>query len=240
MDALRSKVVGLGFDQVTLDKARAALSNAEAAAAQAASVATSSRQAAIRARAGADAEAKRLAEARSQHSQLADLANQSVHLARAAELLNAFRNDVVATVGPRLAVQAADLFSELTDNDYDRLEVDPETYGLKISDAGLSYGLERFSGSEVDLANLALRVAISEHVRLLSGGTVGLLVLDEVFGPLDEERKARMLQALERLRARFRQILVVTHSPDIKDQLPHAIEVVKRPGRRATARVVVM
>ena len=44
--------------------------------------------------------------------------------------------------------------------------------------------------------------------------------------------------ALERLRGRFRQVLVVTHSTDIKDQLPNAVEVVKRPGRRATARVV--
>ena len=74
--------------------------------------------------------------------------------------------------------------------------------------------MDRLSGSEIDLANLALRVAISEHVRFQSGGSVGLLVLDEIFGPLDEDRKARMLLALERLRGRFRQILVVTHDPD--------------------------
>ena len=67
---------------------------------------------------------------------------------------------------------------------------------------------------------------------------MGLLVLDEVFGPLDEERKARMLQALEHLRGRFRQILVVTHDGSIKEQLPNAIEVVKRPGRRASAHVI--
>jgi DNA repair protein SbcC/Rad50 len=135
-------------------------------------------------------------------------------------------------------VQAAELFGELTDNEYDRLEVDAESYGLQICDGGISYDLERFSGSEVDLANLALRVAISEHIRFQSGGAVGLLVLDEVFGPLDEERKTRMLLALERLRGRFRQILVVTHSMEIKEQLPNAVEVIKRPGRRASARLV--
>src|SRR3954452_2741936 len=98
--------------------------------------------------------------------------------------------------------------------------------------------MDRFSGSEVDLANLALRVAISEHVRFQSGGQVGLLVLDEVFGPLDADRKERMLLALERLRGRFRQVLVVTHDTDVKEQLPNAIEVVKLRGRRATARLV--
>jgi DNA repair exonuclease SbcCD ATPase subunit len=47
-----------------------------------------------------------------------------------------------------------------------------------------------------------------------------------------------MLVALERLRARFRQVLVVTHDSAIKEQLPNAIEVVKLAGRRATARNV--
>jgi exonuclease SbcC len=98
--------------------------------------------------------------------------------------------------------------------------------------------MDRFSGSETDLANLALRVAISEHVRFQSGGAVGLLVLDEVFGSLDPDRKARMLMALERLRGRFRQVLVVTHDSDIKEELPNAIQVVETAPRRATARVV--
>jgi DNA repair exonuclease SbcCD ATPase subunit len=47
-----------------------------------------------------------------------------------------------------------------------------------------------------------------------------------------------MLLALERLRSRFRQVLVVTHAGDVKEQVPSAIEVVKLAGRRATARVI--
>jgi exonuclease SbcC len=238
LGALRSKVRALGFEPEALSEAREALSEAEAAAKEADLAARSAHLSATKARAQADAETKRFAEAEAQHALLAELESASVHLGRTAELLNGFRNSVVASVGPRLAVQAAELFGELTDNEYDRLEVDTETYGLQICDSGVSYDLERFSGSEVDLANLALRVAISEHVRFQSGGTVGLLVLDEVFGPLDEERKSRMLLALERLKGRFRQILVVTHSIEIKEQLPNAIEVVKLAGRRATARVL--
>jgi DNA repair protein SbcC/Rad50 len=238
VEVLRAKVKKLGFDAAALAMAQKALQEAEAAANQADLGARAARLAAAMARTKAEAEAKRHDEAKAQHALLIDLESASVHLSRTAELLNGFRNTVVASVGPRLAVQAAELFAELTDNEYDRLEVDTETYGLQISDSGISYDLQRFSGSEVDLANLALRVAISEHVRFQSGGSVGLLVLDEVFGPLDEERRTRMLLALERLRGRFRQILVVTHSMEIKEQLPNAIEVVKKPGRRATARVM--
>jgi DNA repair exonuclease SbcCD ATPase subunit len=238
LEVLRAKVKSLGFDPAALAAAHQAMQEAEDLAQRADQASRAARLAAATAAAEAQALAKRFAEAQAQHARLAELESSAVHLSRTAELLNAFRNSVVASVGPRLAVQAAELFAELTDNEYDRLEVDPETYGLRICDGGVSYDLGRFSGSEVDLANLALRVAISEHVRFQAGGTVGLLVLDEVFGPLDEERRARMLLALERLRGRFRQILVVTHSTEIKEQLPNAIEVVKKRGRRATARVL--
>jgi len=238
LEALRDKVAGLGFRPDQLATALTERVRLQAAAEAATLRAQASAVAATQARERAQAEARRLAEATEQHQQLAELGEESRHLARLGELLNAFRNTLVATVGPRLSAQAAELFAELTDREYDRLEVDPDTYEIKILDAGRTYGMGRFSGSETDLANLALRVAVSEHVRFQSGGAVGLLVLDEVFGPLDDDRKARMLMALERLRARFRQVLVVTHDGAIKEQLPNAIEVVKLPGRRATARTI--
>jgi exonuclease SbcC len=238
VETLRDKVRGLGFDREALAAAEAAHHEAETRAADAEQVARAAMVTAVEARTRAEAAAERLVEGRAQHGRLADLEGDVRHLSRVADLLAEFRNTVVASVGPRLALQAAELFGELTDHEYDELQVDPETYELQISDAGRSYGLDRFSGSEVDLANLALRVAISEHIRFQSGGSVGLLVLDEVFGPLDQDRKDRMLMALERLKGRFRQVLVVTHDPNVKEQMPAAIEVVKRPGRRATARVV--
>ena len=238
VQALREKVRALAFGRQALDLAAEAMEKAAASNRAAAAASVEAALAAARDRERAKAAAERLSEARRQHAQLSELESDARHVARVADLLADFRNTVVGSVGPRLATQAADLFAELTDHEYDRLEVDPDTYQLQISDAGRLYGLERFSGSEVDLANLAMRVAISEHIHFQSGGSVGLLVLDEVFGPLDEDRKSRMLLALERLRGRFRQILVVTHDSEIKEQLPSAIEVVKRPGRRATARAL--
>ena len=238
VEALREKVRALGFDAEALRGAGQRQADAVGASQEAAARSHRFDVEAAAQRATADGAAARLAGARQQHAKLGDLESEARHLGRVADLLSDFRNTVVASVGPRLAVQAAELFGELTDHEYDELQVDPETYQIQISDGGTLYGLDRFSGSEIDLANLALRVAISEHIHFQSGGSVGLLVLDEVFGPLDEDRKARMLLALERLRGRFRQVLVVTHDAAIKEQMPNAIEVVKRPGRRATARVV--
>ncbi|HUF32701.1 MAG TPA: SMC family ATPase [Acidimicrobiales bacterium] len=235
---LLDKVTSLSFAPDDLAAARTARDDERARSRAADDAANAARIGAVQARGAAETAATTLEAGREQHRSIADLADTSRHIGRLADLLSDFRNQVVQTVGPRLAAHAADLFAELTDNEYDRLEVDPETYELQIRDAGILHGIDRFSGSETDLANLALRVAISEHVRFQSGGAVGLLVLDEVFGPLDSDRKERMLLALERLRGRFRQVLVVTHDAEIKEQLPSAIEVIKLPGRRATARVL--
>jgi DNA repair exonuclease SbcCD ATPase subunit len=235
---LRKQVADLGHSADELAATHRAREEASARASAAAADARRAGLTAERARAHAESEGKRLAEAEEQHALVDDLGEEVRHLGRLAELLNSFRNSVVATAGPRLSAQAAELFAELTDHEYDLLKVDPETYEIQICDEGVVHGMDRFSGSETDLANLSLRVAISEQVRFQSGGAVGLLVLDEVFGPLDEDRKERMVLALERLRGRFRQVVVVTHASDIKEQLPSAVEVVKLPGRRATAHLI--
>jgi DNA repair exonuclease SbcCD ATPase subunit len=238
LETLRDKAKALGFKPEQLEAARVTRIKTKAAAEVAAKAAYEVRLIAVQARGRAEAEAAKIVDAEAQHATLATLGDEARHLSRLGDLLHGFREGVVAKVGPMLEQEAGSLFNELTNHEYDDFKVDPETYEIMLGDAGFTYGMDRFSGSETDLANLALRIAISEQVRLQSGGAVGLLVLDEVFGPLDDDRKERMLLALERLKSRFRQVLVVTHDNDIKEQLPNAIEVIKLPGRRATARVV--
>ena len=177
-------------------------------------------------RARLDAEVARRAE-------LAGRETEARHLGRLAELLGEFRNSLVSQVGPALSAQTTALFRDLTDGRFDSLEVDGDTFELRVGSAG--HPLDRHSGSETDLANLSLRVAIGEQVNLLSGGAVGLLVLDEVLGALDGEHRDRLLGALTRLGARFRQVLVVTHAADVKEQLPSAIEVHPLGGGRSRA-----
>jgi exonuclease SbcC len=177
-------------------------------------------------RARLDAELARRAE-------LAGRESDARHLGRLAELLGEFRNSLVGQVGPALSAQTSLLFRELTDGRFDSLEVDGDSFELRVGSAG--HPLERHSGSETDLANLSLRVAIGEQVNLLSGGAVGLLVLDEVLGALDGEHRDRLLAALTRLGARFRQVLVVTHAADVKEQLPYAVEVEPLGGGRSRA-----
>jgi len=172
--------------------------------------------------------------ARDQHERVAGLEQQAAYLHRLADLVAGFRLHLVSRLGRRLSVEAAALFADLTDHEYQDLVVDPEDYAIRIADAGTEYELSRFSGSENDLASLSLRVAVS-LVIAESAGELGLLVLDEVLGALDRERRERMLDALTRLQGRFRQVLLVTHNDEVKDLLPAAIVVSMGADRTSTA-----
>ena len=179
-----------------------------------------------------------LSQAKETEARVDELRSTARYVERVAMLLDGFRDHLVARVGPELSREAESLFRELTNHEYDDLRVDEETLSIQIADGDAYFPIGRFSGSETDLANLALRVAISTHLSRVSGADVGLMVLDEVLGSLDEERKDLMVQTLGRLSSRFHQLFVVTHAERMKDQFPASILVQKTGRRRSTAVLV--
>jgi exonuclease SbcC len=240
-DQADAKAAALDAEAAALGPADAVLAEArerQRAATQAATAAHGARSAAAQALAGAGrlAEARQgaLEAGRAAHERVAGLEEEAAYLHRLADLVAGFRLHLVSRLGRRLSVESAALFAELTDHEYQDLVVDPEDYAIRIADAGTEYELSRFSGSENDLASLSLRVAVS-LVIAESAGELGLLVLDEVLGALDRERRERMLEALTRLQGRFRQVLLVTHNDEVKDLLPAAIEVRKGSDRTSVA-----
>jgi DNA repair protein SbcC/Rad50 len=179
-----------------------------------------------------------LKQAKETQAKVEELRSEARYVERVAMLLEGFRNHLVARVGPELSREAEALFRELTNHEYDDLMVDEDTLTIRIADGDTYFPIDRFSGSETDLANLALRVAISTQLSRLSGADVGMMVLDEVLGSLDQERKDLMVQTLGRLSARFHQLYVVTHAEQVKDHFPATILVQKTGRRRSTAVVV--
>src|SRR6266536_1174054 len=229
-------VVERGLAREALDRAVQADARAEAVEAEAGALGKADQALAVARRRHDDLE-RALAAARARHEEVAELEERAAYLARLVDLMAAFRLHLVARLGRRLSVEAAELFAELTDHEYQDLVVDPEDYSIRIADQGTEYELARYSGSENDLASLSLRVAVS-LVIAEGAGELGLLVLDEVLGSLDRERRGRMLAALTTLQGRFRQVLLVTHNDEVKDLLPAAIEVHKGPHRTSTVAVL--
>jgi DNA repair exonuclease SbcCD ATPase subunit len=174
-------------------------------------------------------------QARESAAQAERLREDARYLGRTTTLLDGFRDHLVGRIGPELSREAEALFRELTGAEYDDLKIDDQTLAIHIADGTDYFPIERFSGSETDLANLALRVAISKRLSYMSGTDIGMLVLDEVLASLDAERKDLFVRAMGRLSNHFHQLFVITHAEQVKDQFQAVIEVQKTARRRSQA-----
>jgi len=139
-------------------------------------------------------------------------------------LFSDFRVSLIGRIRPTLSRYAKTLFLELCENRYEDLELD-EDYEIYIYDQGERLPISRFSGGETDLANLCLRIAISLLISESSQVGFSFIILDEIFGSQDTLRKENILNALARLKNRFRQIFLITHIDDIKDSVENLVYV---------------
>jgi exonuclease SbcC len=81
------------------------------------------------------------------------------------------------------------------------------------------------SGGEQDIANLCLRLAISQMIAERAGQSFSLLILDEVFGSLDESRRQNVVELLRGLGDRFEQVILITHIEQVREGLDRVISV---------------
>jgi exonuclease SbcC len=75
------------------------------------------------------------------------------------------------------------------------------------------------------MANLVLRLAISQMIAERSGQAFSLLVLDEIFGSLDDTRRHHVVELLRGLQDRFEQVILITHIESVRDGLDQVLEV---------------
>lgn len=133
-----------------------------------------------------------------------------------------FRKWVNITVRPRMAELASEYLSDLTDGRYSAVELADDFTPTVIEDGEAKSVI---SGGEEDILNLCMRIALSHMLAERAGQRFSLLMLDEVFGSLDEGRRSNVLALLEKLRQRFEQIIIITHLDDVKDGVQHLVQV---------------
>ncbi len=138
------------------------------------------------------------------------------------DIMSTFRTHLISRIRPTLSSYSSDYFERLTSGKYRELELD-ENYNLLIYDGGEAFRIERFSGGEEDLANLCLRLAISEVITERAGGVFNFIILDEIFGSQDMFRRQNIMKALNSLSSKFRQIFLITHVDDVKNDMENII-----------------
>jgi DNA repair protein SbcC/Rad50 len=108
---------------------------------------------------------------------------------------------------------------------------------LEVFDAytGTARAAATLSGGEGFLASLALALGLADMVQASSGGIhLESIFIDEGFGSLDPEALDLALRTLLDLRDARRMVGIVSHVPELKEQIPARLEVVAgRSGSRA-------
>ncbi len=136
--------------------------------------------------------------------------------------LTDLRNELNATLRPDLSELASGFLRDLTNGRYTELELD-EDYGARLVDDGDPKAV--ISGGEEDVANLALRLAISQMIAERAGQPLSLLVLDEIFGSLDEDRRTAVVDLLRSLADRFPQVILITHIDSVREGFDRVVRV---------------
>ncbi len=134
-------------------------------------------------------------------------------------------------IRPQLAEAASIFLNQLTDGRYNLLEIDPK-YNVLVFDNGDRKPV--ISGGEEDIVNLCLRLAISQMITERSGQPFSLLILDEVFGSLDDGRRDNVLSLLNGLEQQFEQVLIISHLESIKESLNHSIRLEFDPDQQCS------
>ncbi len=220
--ALRERLAGLGYGEAAYHAAHDAEETAARERQQAEVALVRARAdcaAAIEAeRAVARRRAERAAREEESRRTAADLALHN-ELDRA---ITDLRTDLNAALRPDLSDLASTFVRDLTTGRYTELELN-EDYVPTLLDGGEPRTV--ISGGEEDISNLALRLAISQMIAERAGQPLSLLVLDEIFGSLDDDRRVAVVDLLRSLRDRFPQVILITHVESVREGFDRTIRV---------------
>ena len=146
-----------------------------------------------------------------------------------ADALAAYREEASRAARPTLEHETALLLAQTTRGRYGGVALTAD-YQLELVDEGRLHPLRRFSGGEQDLAGLCLRLALSRTLARQRGAETGFILLDEVFGSQDLDRRRTLLEQLHAIAdSEFRQVFVISHTDDVVQHCDLTIDVARGP-----------
>ena len=132
------------------------------------------------------------------------------------------RTELNLQLRPELAERASTFLRDLSSGRYADLDLSEEYVATIVEDGEAKPVI---SGGEEDVVHLALRLAISQMIAERAGQPLALLVLDEIFGSLDDERRQAVLDLLRALGDRFPQVILISHIEGMRDAVDRLLRV---------------
>jgi exonuclease SbcC len=148
-----------------------------------------------------------------------------VNALNAAKLLDAASSTLSTRIRPALEGEVSRILGSLSSGRYDAVRIDAD-YNVFVRDDEQFLPLSEFSGGEVDLVALAMRLALAEVVGERQGvDALGLLILDECFGSQDRFRRESIRATLRNLREARGQIILISHVEGLEDVADMVVDI---------------
>ena len=87
-----------------------------------------------------------------------------------------------------------------------------------------------YSGGEKKSIVMAMGLGLSELAGESTGTSCEFLLLDEVFGSLDGPARKRLVTLLYSLRKKFKNVITISHLPELRSQIPNVVTIKRRQG----------
>lgn len=149
------------------------------------------------------------------------LLSELEHKTAVSDVLDEFRKSSIAKIAPELADGATELISSMTNGKFVEIDLDSEFTPSIVNSDGHTLTIHQLSGGELSVVALALRIAIG---TLISGGTGGMLWLDEVLSAQDVGRRHAILAAIRALPVN--QIVMINHTAEAEDVVDKVVHMV--------------
>ena len=92
-----------------------------------------------------------------------------------------------------------------------------DTLDIQVSDASSTRTYETFSGGEKFRIDFSCHIGMAKFLAKRSGATIDFLIVDEGLGSQSEDARNYFVQSINNLRTIFKQIIVITHIPDLQE-----------------------
>lgn len=112
----------------------------------------------------------------------------------------------------------------------------PEFWVIDLWRDGLIRKVTTLSGGETFMVSLAMALALAEMTR--GKADIDCFFIDEGFGTLDEDSLDGVLEMLQQVRSRGKQIGLITHVKSLSSRLPLNLHLQKDPRGNSTVSVV--
>ena len=142
--------------------------------------------------------------------------------AATSHMIAEFRKDTISRIAPEIAASTSAVVSSMTSDEFVGINLDSDFTPSVVRADGREDPVSFLSGGEKSLVALSMLIGIGE---LLSGGSGGLLWLDEALVSQDASRRNLIASTLRNLHNR--QVVMVNHTPDGNDLSDVVVELVK-------------